>query len=547
MISGIAASSGYAIGHAILLEKKEITISTEKSSSISNELKVLEDTILETTQQLQKIYEQTKVEIGEEEAMVFESHLMMLEDPEFMNLIKKNIEDEGYQVAYAVQLASDFFVEVFENMDNEYMRARAADIKDIADRMIRISLGEMTDAMELPKDAIIIAKDLTPSDTAQLDKNKVKGFITEVGSKTSHSAIMARSMGIPAVVGVADISEILKGSKEKALTIINGFTGEIIINPEQSTIKTYEDKVKSYNAEKEALKKYKDIKLQYTTGRKVSVAGNIGSVDDLQLLLEQGAEGVGLFRTEFLFMGRNEMPSEEEQFNIYKQVAEKMPDHPVVIRTLDIGGDKVISYMNMPKEDNPFLGLRALRLCFSEVNLFKIQLRAILRASIYGNLHIMFPMIGAVSELDKAYQILRECMNELQHEGTKYDENIPIGMMIEIPAAAINAAEFAKKVDFFSIGTNDLVQYTLAVDRMNTEVAHLYDPFHPAVLELIKNTINAAHNANIWCGMCGEMASDVDATKILSSYELDEFSVTGSAVLQIKAKLLEQTNVKQID
>lgn len=542
MYKGIAASNGFAIGKAYLITKKEISISQTKAESSDNELEKLKNAIVVATSQLEEICEKTKKDIGEEEAKVFESHIMMLDDPEFINLIKKNIVEDGYQVSYAIKKATDFFVSFLEGMDNEYMKARAADVKDVSDRIIRICLGEQGQKLELPNDAIVIADDLTPSDTAQLDKNKVKAFVTQVGSKTSHSAIMARSIGIPAVLGVLGICENIK---EGSTLIVDGFTGEIHVNPNQELINTYEERIIKYNESKEQLKAYKDVELEYIDGRKIAVAGNIGSVDDLDTLCEQGAHGVGLFRTEFLFMGRNDMPSEDEQFEVYKTVAERMKGQPVVIRTLDIGGDKVIPYMNMPKEDNPFLGLRALRLCFCEQEVFKTQLKAILRAAVYGNLYIMFPMIGSMGELFEAKKILEQCKKELNDIYVPYKEEIPVGMMIEIPAAAIQSADFAKEVDFFSIGTNDLVQYTLAVDRMNSEVAHLYDPFHPAVLNLIKMTINSAHKAGIWCGMCGEMASDIKATAILASFGLDEFSVTGSAVLEIKEQLMKQDCVRE--
>lgn len=543
MITGIAASDGFAIGVAVQLIKKEIIVDTKTAQSIPIELKVLETSVIAAIKQLNKIYEKTRIDLGEEEANVFESHLMMLEDPEFIGLIKKNIEENNHQAPYAIELAKDFYVQLFETLDNEYMRARSADIKDVANRLMRISLGEESDTLIFPEHSIIIAHDLTPSDTAQLDKKKVIGFITEVGSKTSHSAIMARSMGIPAILGV---SEVCKQLKNGTKIIMDGDTGNIYPNPDDPLLTDYSKKIVLYNESIKALSIYKDITLEYTSGRPLTVAGNIGSPDDLDLLIEQGAQGVGLFRTEFLFMGRNSMPSEDEQYNVYKQVAETMSDANVVIRTLDIGGDKVIPYITMPKEDNPFLGLRALRLCFHEHVLFKTQLRALLRASVYGSIHIMFPMIGSIDELHQAKSILEECKVELQQEGIPFDNKTPIGMMIEIPAAAISAKEFAKEVDFFSIGTNDLIQYTLAVDRMNPHVANLYNPFHPAIISLIKTTIQAAHDAGIWCGMCGEMASDTEAISLLTQLELDEFSVTGSQILKTKEHLLKQECVKSI-
>ncbi|QUI25746.1 phosphoenolpyruvate--protein phosphotransferase [Vallitalea pronyensis] len=539
MLKGIAASNGFAIGKAFLMTKKGIHIDEEKAESMDDELNRLRDTVSKTLVELDNIYNKTKIDIGDKEAMIFESHKMMLEDPEYIAHIKKNIQEKQHQVPYAIQKATDFYVDIFEKMDNPYMRERAVDIKDVADRMIRISLGESTEICHLTDQVILIARDLTPSDTAELDKSKVKAFVTQVGSTTSHSAIMAHSMGIPAVVGCQLVDKISDGD----LLIVDGFTGNIIINPEKKVIQAYERQLETYQEEVKALKKYKPLRFNYTSGRHVSVAGNIGSIDDLELLLEQGTEGIGLFRTEFLFMGRTEMPSEEEQFEIYKHVAETMKDKPVIIRTLDIGGDKIIPYMNMPDEENPFMGLRALRLCFKEIEVFKTQLRAILRAGYYGNIHIMFPMIGAMDELLKAKTILETCKHTLLEQGIPLSNHLPVGMMIEIPAAAICARDFAKEVDFFSIGTNDLIQYTLAVDRMNVDVSGLYNPYHPGVLHLIQSTIQAAHEAGIWCGMCGEMASDIEATSLLAKMELDEFSVTGNAILKIKEQLSYQTNI----
>lgn len=540
---GIGASRGIAIGEAFFMTKKELNLDKNRTPSVEDELIHLQNVIIKASSELDNLYKKTKSEVGTQEAMVFESHKMMLDDPEYIGLIKKYIEEEYDQTGYAIKKATDFFAKIFESMDNEYMRERGADIKDVGERMMRISLGADMDLACLPDNAIVIARDLTPSDTAQLDKKKVKAFITEVGSKTSHSAIMARSMGIPAVVGAENICKEVKDGNQ---IIVNGSTGEIYIQPNVSLLEQYEGKIKAYHKEMEALNQYRDVHLEYVSGRKVVVAGNMGSVEDLEALLKYGAEGIGLFRTEFLFMGRAEMPSEEEQFEVYKQVAEKMKDQPVIIRTLDIGGDKVIPYMNMPKEDNPFLGLRGLRLCFDEIDVFKTQLRAILRASCYGNLHIMFPMIGAMKELNEAKSILETCKEELVEGGASFNKHIPVGMMIEVPAAAICAKDFAKEVDFFSIGTNDLVQYTLAVDRMNSNVAELYDAFHPAVLGLIQTTIEAAHEAGIWCGMCGEMASDIEALDVLAQFELDEFSVTGNSILKSKERLSLQKNIRRI-
>ncbi len=544
MIKGIPASHGYAIGHAFILEEHEVDIEEVLKGTVEEELVEFARVLKQAGEELDVITEKARTNMGDEEAQVFESHKMMLEDPEFTEMVKTKIREEQLPISKAVEVTRDHFVTIFESLDNEYMQARAADIKDISKRLIHISLGILAGFDAIPNDAIILAKDLTPSDTAQLDVSKVKAFITEVGSKTSHSAIMARSMGIPAVLGVENV---LGQIEAGTVLVVDGFSGEIILNPEEAVKADYEKKIETYVAHMKSLEQYKDASLAYKDGRPIKVAGNMGSLDDLEFLAKQGAHGVGLFRTEFLFMGRDTMPSEDEQYEVYKKAAESFPSYPVVIRTLDIGGDKVIPYMNMPKEDNPFLGVRALRLCMKEKEMFKTQLKALLRAGVYGPIHIMFPMISAMEELMEAKAILEECKEELKAQGVAYSDTLPVGMMIEIPAAAVHSRAFAKEVDFFSIGTNDLVQYTLAVDRMNTGVAHLYNPFHPAVLELIRMTIQNAHEAGIWCGMCGEMASDEEATKILASYGLDEFSVTGSAILSVKEQLILLEDIDRTD
>ena len=428
------------------------------------------------------------------------------------------------------------FVDIFEAMDDDYMRERAADIKDVAGRILANLKGYSIDILtNLPENTIVVASDLTPSDTAGLDKDKVIAFLTNIGGKTSHTAIMARTLEIPSVVGLNDITTLVKNGDT---VIVDGNEGFVFINPNEAKIKEYLDKKLDFENEKIELLKLKNIKTVTRSGKRVEVAGNIGNPKDVIKVIQNGGEGIGLFRTEFLYMDRDTMPTEEEQFTAYKYVAEMMKDKPVVIRTLDIGGDKKLSYLPMPEEMNPFLGYRAIRICLDRTDIFKDQLRALLRASAFGNIKIMFPMISSLDEFVKSKAHVKECMEELKAKGITFNENLEIGIMIEIPAAAIMADELAKHVDFFSIGTNDLIQYTLAADRMNEKVAYLYNPMHPAVLRLIKITIDAAHKEGKWCGMCGEMAGDETAIETLLEYGLDEFSMSASSILEAKKIIL---------
>ncbi len=536
MIRGIAASKGYAIGRIFIKHDVKLEIDRSIQDNVEGELKRLEEAVEKSSLQLHAIRKQTAEEIGEEEARVFDSHHMFLEDPELIGAAQNAIRSEKIRAEAAIDEVVAMFVGIFESMDNDYMKERAADIKDVGARLIRNLLGIEDDVEAMHKNTIVVAHDLTPSDTAQLDKSKVIAFLTDIGGVTSHSAIMARSLEIPAIVGIQNVTETVQNEMR---VIVDGIKGEVILDPSPETIAEYEALARVYQEEREALKIYKDMKLTYASGREALVVGNIGSVEDLDLVLQNGGEGVGLFRTEFVFMNRDMIPTEDEQFEIYKAVAEKCGSKPVVIRTLDIGGDKKIPYLPMAAEENPFLGLRAIRLCFHFPEVFKSQLRALLRASAFGAVHIMFPMIGALSEFRQAKEMLKGCKRELEEAGIPFNSDVPVGIMIEIPSAAVSAKEFAKEVDFFSIGTNDLIQYTLAIDRMNQSVSHLYDPMNPAVLALIEMTIDAAHSQGIWCGMCGEMASDLRATETLAKMELDEFSVSGSAILDVRKKIKE--------
>lgn len=534
---GIPASRGYAIGQAFIKKHVELNITDEKVQDVAKEKDLLRKACEKSKVQLEKIKKKALDSMGEEKAMVFDAHLMLFDDPEFIGAIEGEIENNGLNALKAASDVSSSYVAIFESMEDEYMRERAADIKDVAKRLMN-NLAGVEDSFDIEEtNTIVIAHDLTPSDTAQLDKEKVIAFLTNIGGRTSHSAIMARTLEIPAVVGLHDITESVQNGD---ILIVDGIEGRVIIDPDHETVTKYVALQEAYNQEKEELKKLVDVKAKTKSGKRIEVAGNIGKPEDVHKVLENGADGIGLFRTEFLYMDRDDMPTEEEQFESYKYVLEKMEGKPVVIRTLDIGGDKQLPYLAMPNEMNPFLGYRAIRLCLDRTDLFKIQLRALLRASVYGNLKVMFPMVSSLSEFQKSKELVEECTLELKAEGHAVSDSIEWGIMVEIPAAAVMADELAKHVDFFSIGTNDLIQYTLAADRMSEKVSYLYDPMHPAVLRLIKMTIDGAHSQGKWCGMCGEMAGDETAIPTLVEYGLDEFSMSASSVLRAKQVILEQ-------
>ncbi|TYR79846.1 phosphoenolpyruvate--protein phosphotransferase [Priestia megaterium] len=534
-IQGIAASSGIAIAKAFRLENPELTVEKKSVTDVEQEAARLEAALTQSKSELETIKEHARKELGDDKAEIFEAHLLVLSDPELINPIKDKITSENVNAEFALDEVASMFINMFESMDNEYMKERAADIRDVTKRVLAHLLGvNVSNPSMISEEVVIIAEDLTPSDTAQLNRKYVKGFTTDIGGRTSHSAIMARSMEIPAVVGTKTVMEDIENG---VLVIVDGLDGEVIVDPSEETVKIYEKKAADYAAQKAEWAKLVNEKTVSADDHHVELAANIGTPEDVNGVLENGGEGVGLYRTEFLYMGREELPTEEEQFTSYKTVLERMEGKPVVVRTLDIGGDKELPYLNLPKEMNPFLGFRAIRLCLEMQDMFRTQLRALLRASVYGNLKIMFPMIATVDEFRQAKAILLEEKAKLQEEGVDVSEKIEVGMMVEIPSSAVIADLFAKEVDFFSIGTNDLIQYTLAADRMNERVSYLYQPYNPAILRLVNMVIKAAHKEGKWVGMCGEMAGDEIAIPILLGLGLDEFSMSATSILKARSQI----------
>ncbi|TRM13092.1 phosphoenolpyruvate--protein phosphotransferase [Lentibacillus cibarius] len=535
MIEGIAASSGIAIAKAYQLVTPELTYDIKPIDNPDNEINRLDEALEKAKQELEKIKQHTKKEMGDEHAEIFSAHLLVLDDPELVNPIKDKIRNDHTMAEAALKETTDMFIDMFKNMDNAYMRERAADIQDVTKRVMAHLLGvTFPNPALIDEEVIVIARDLTPSDTAQLNRQFVKGFATDVGGRTSHSAIMARSLEIPAVVGTKDVTNEIK---QDDTVIIDGLEGKVIINPSEEELTTYKEKQATFERQKEEWAKLKDEPTMTADKEQVELVANIGTPEDAASVLDNGGEGVGLYRTEFLYMGKSQLPSEDEQYEAYKSVLEKMEDKPVVVRTLDIGGDKELEYLDLPDELNPFLGFRAIRFCLENEQIFRTQLRALLRASVYGNLKIMFPMIATLEEFHQAKAILLDEKQNLQNEGTSVSDNIEVGIMVEIPSTAVIAKQFAKEVDFFSIGTNDLIQYTMAADRMNEHVSYLYQPYHPAILNLVNHVIEAAHHENKWVGMCGEMAGDAIAIPALLGLGLDEFSMSASSILPARSQL----------
>lgn len=537
MLIGKSASAGIGIARALVLENSEIKLETDKAHDLDAEISRLTIAMDSALAELTSLHQKTLTTLGEDKAQIFEAHMMILQDPELVDSITAEIRDQAVKASLAVDTVAKRFMEMFEAMDNEYMRERALDIKDVSSRLIRKILGiESIDLSHLTSEVILVAHDITPSQMASIDLKKTIGIVTEIGGKTSHTAIMARTMELPAVVGLKDAARLIKNED---LLIIDGETGEAFVNPDNDTLSIYQNRRQRIAEAKKEMLSYRDLGTVTKDARILHLEANIASPLDLDLVIRNGGEGIGLFRTEFIYMDREKAPNEEEQFSIYKKVLEGMMGKPVVIRTLDVGGDKHLSYLKIPKEENPFLGFRAIRYCLQDRPLFKTQLRALLRASVFGNLSIMFPMISGLEEIKAAKEILAEAKKELIYEGVKVSEDIRVGIMIEIPSAAIIADLLAKEVDFFSIGTNDLIQYVCAVDRMNENIHSLYDPFHPGVLRLIREVIRAGEANGIEVAMCGEMAANEALTEILLGMGLTHFSMAPGSLLKTKKILRE--------
>lgn len=543
ILKGIAASSGIAIGKAYRLVEPDLSFSKKAISNAEEEISRFHEAVNAAKADLQAIRAKALESLGEDKAAIFDAHLLVLSDPELLSSIEDKIKNDKSNAENALKETADMFISIFEQMDNEYMKERAADIKDVTKRVLAHLLGvKIPNPGLIAEEVIIIAEDLTPSDTAQLNKDFVKGFTTDIGGRTSHSAIMARSMEIPAVVGTKGASTTIQNGD---LIIVDGLNGEVHIQPTPEIVKKYKEIHRNLEMQKSEWALLKNEATITSDGKHVELAANIGSPQDIEGVLANGGEGVGLYRTEFLYMERNELPTEEEQYEAYKRVLESMDGKPVVVRTLDIGGDKQLPYLNMPLEMNPFLGFRAIRLCLEEQDLFRTQLRALLRASSYGNLKIMFPMIATLDEFRSAKALLMEEKQALVESGTAVSDEIEIGIMVEIPSTAILADQFAKEVDFFSIGTNDLIQYTMAADRMNERVSYLYQPYNPAILRLVKMVIDASHQEGKWTGMCGEMAGDEIAIPLLLGLGLDEFSMSASSILKARNQI-KQLNQEEL-
>ena len=539
-LQGIAASDGIAIAKVYTLTEPDLTVTKVTVEDSEKEVSRLDDALAASIKDVELIKETALKNLGEEEAQVFDAHLMVLSDPELIGQVKDSITSNKVNAESALKEVTDMFISIFAGMeDNPYMQERAADIRDVSKRILAHLLGVKIPSPATIKDeVIIVAADLTPSDTAQLNRQYVKAFVTDIGGRTSHSAIMARSLEIPAIVGT---KEVTSTAKDGDIIIVDGLSGDVFINPSEEVVAEYRAKAEAFAAQQAEWEKLKDSKTYTKDGHQVELAANIGTPKDLEGVVNNGAEGVGLYRTEFLYMDSHEMPTEEDQFEAYKAVLEGMNGKPVVVRTMDIGGDKELPYLPLPHEMNPFLGYRAIRISLNEPEMFRTQLRALLRASVYGKLRIMFPMIATLNDFRGAKALLEEEKAKLIAEGVAVSDDIQVGIMIEIPAAAVLAHQFAKEVDFFSIGTNDLIQYTMAADRMNERVSYLYQPYNPSILTLIKHVIDSAHKEGKWAGMCGEMAGDQTAVPLLVGLGLDEFSMSASSVLKTRSLISKLT------
>lgn len=542
-LKGIGASDGFASAKAYMLVQPDLSFSTSEVSDTDAEIKRLHDALAASKKELELIKQKATANLGEEEAQVFEAHLTILADPELLSNIEDKIKTEKVNAEAALKEVTDTFIQMFEAMtDNAYMQERAGDIRDVTKRVMSHLLGvTLPNPALIDEEVVVVAHDLTPSDTAQLDRKFVKGFITDIGGRTSHSAIMSRTLEIPAVVGAQTATTDIHAGD---MVIIDGTTGDALVDPSADQIAEYQQKAADFAAQKAEWQKLKTAQSVTADGKNVLIGANIGTPKDVEGANDNGAEAVGLFRSEFLYMDAAELPSEEDQFQAYKQAVEGMNGKQVVVRTMDIGGDKELPYLPLPDEQNPFLGYRAIRISLDRQDIFRTQLRALLRASAFGKLAIMFPMIATVQEFKDAKAIFEDEKQKLQAAGVKVADDIEVGMMMEIPAAAMIADKLAKYADFFSIGTNDLIQYSMAADRGNERVSYLYQPYNPSILRLINNIIQASHKEGKWTGMCGEMAGDQIAVPLLVGLGLDEFSMSATSILKTRSLIKKLDSTK---
>lgn len=531
-MNGIGVSKGIGLGK-VFIKREIVTVKKDKILNHKEEVKYLEKCIESVSNDIEKLYENKLEELGKKDAQIFEAHKMIIKDPELFSKIKNYIVESNYSSAYATDIVIKEYVSMFEKMENEYFRLRALDMKDVGKRLIRKILDLPSDGLKtINEPTVLVAKDLTPSDTAQLNINYIEGIITEDGGSTSHSAIIARTLGIPAIMGVKNILDRIDNDD---YIVLDGNSGNVLINPNNIVVNEYKNKRENLLKKQKELEKFIGKKTITKDNKEIELSANIASINDIDNAIMYDAEGIGLFRSEFIFMEKNSLPTEEEQFNIYKRALEKFSDKPIIIRTMDIGGDKEVSYLNFKKEMNPFLGYRAIRYSLDNIEVFKTQLRALFRASIYGRLKIMFPMISSLKELKKIKLLIKEVKEELDFKNKKYSRSIEIGIMIEVPSAAIMADKLAKKVDFFSIGTNDLIQYMTATDRMNSKLKNLYTPYNPGVLRIINDVIKKGHKEGIWVGMCGSVAGNQCLIPLLLAMGLDEFSMSPTNILESRA------------
>ena len=535
-LEGKSVFGGVAIGKIQFYKRNEITIKRTRVEDVEAEVERFQNAKAKTLELLKGLYEKALEDVGEANAMIFEAHQLMLEDPDYVESIENIIRTQDVNAEYAIGATADNFAAIFEAMDDAYMQGRAADVRDVSERLLQALSSQNETVMVMDEPVIIAADDLVPSETVQLDKEKVLSFVTMYGSANSHTAILARTMNIPAVIG---LGEALKEEYDGKVAIVDGVDGKVYIDPDEETMASMQKKQKKDQEQKELLNQLKGKENVTKSGQKVNVYANIGNLADVGAVLKNDAGGIGLFRSEFLYLESDTYPTEEQQFAVYKKVAETMAGKKVIIRTLDIGADKQVDYFKLDKEDNPALGYRAIRICLTRPEIFKTQLRALYRASAYGQISIMFPMIISVAEVKKIKEIVEEVKAELRTEGAAFREDVELGIMIETPAAVMVSRELAKEVDFFSIGTNDLTQYTLAIDRQNQSLDSFFDAHHIAVLRMINQTIQNAHKAGIWCGICGELGADSDLTELFLAMGIDELSVSPGRLLTIRRLICE--------